>query len=148
LGHKVGGIGLNVLVIQTIPRLSRWKVAAPREPVPTRETHNCEKSVANLVDDENGCVGSACSNRGLVKHHDLRKLSEEKLLVTSLLLARLACPVGDRKRVDGLANRICDSLLARTRTDRELVERILSLLARLTVVAFDGMHNPESQKLV
>ena len=146
--HKVCSVCLNMCIVKSIPRLTRWKVATPGEPVIACEAHNRKECEANFVEDDDGCVLSSGSHGGLVKHHDLRKLSKHHLLVASLLLALFTGPIGNALWLDGLGNRIGDGLLASYRRNRELVESVRTNVLVGTVVALNGVRNLEARKLI
>lgn len=146
--HKVCSVCLNMCIVKSIPRLTRWKVTTPGEPVIPCEAHNRKECEANLVEDDDGCVLCGGSHGGLVKHHDLRKLSKHHLLVASLLLALFTGPIGNALWLDGLGNRIGDGLLASYRRNRELVESVRTNVLVGAVVALNGVRNLEARKLI
>ena len=135
-------------VVKSIPRLTRWKVATPGEPVISREADNRKECEANLVEDDDRCILCSGSHGSLVEHHDLRKLGKHHLLVTSLLLALFTGPIGNALWLDSFGNRIRDGLLASYRRNGELVEGIWAKVFVVAVVALNGVRNLEARKLI
>jgi len=135
-------------VVKSIPRLTRWKVTTPGEPVISCEAHNRKECEANFVEDDDGSVLSSGSHGCLVKHHDLWELGKHHLLVTSLLLALFTGPIGNTLWLDGFSNRIGDGLLTAYWCNRELVEGVRTHVLVGAVVALDGVRNLEARKLI
>ena len=135
-------------VVKSIPRLTRWKVTTPGEPVIAREAHNRKECEANFIEDDDGSVLCSGSHGCLVKHHHLRELGKHHLLVTSLLLALFTGPIGNALWLDGFSNRIGDGLLASYRRNGEFVEGIWAEVFVVAVVALNGVRNLEARKLI
>jgi len=148
VGHKVGSIGLDRIIVKPVPILSRREIAPPREPVPACETHNREQCILNLVEDQHRSVGCRRSDGGLVEDHDLRELGQKHLGVASLSLALLAGPIGNRMDLDGLPDGFGHRLLLLGGRERELVDCVGTQVLVLAVVALNGGCDAEASQLV
>ena len=135
-------------VVKSIPRLTRWKVTTPGEPVIACEAHDRKECEANFVEDDDGSILCSGSHGRLMEHHDLRELGKHHLLVASLLLALFTGPVGNALWLDGLGNRIGDSLFTAYRRNGELVESVRTNVLVSAVVALNGVRNLEARKLI
>ena len=135
-------------VIKPIPRLTRREITPPGEPVTAGETYNGTQGIPNLVDDQDRRIRQRCTHRCLMKHHHLRELCEEQLLLTSTLSTLFTFPIGNDLRPHGLADRIRYRLLFLAWSNRELVHRVPAHVCIVAVVALDDLCDLEPCQLV